>query len=601
MDVEYQSYDIDKKHMDATEAMGSNEGLVGKFKNKKFSLQYETCTCKGENTAGAKKILPIAQNTKPIIVYNSCNRTLLAACKRQLRKQPNFDSQMMGVGFGSLGNKNGVLDFHSFCDKIFKDEIQEHLDDFDYNLEEWMNHLEKKKQDEVLPYYNDISIIKEQDMTEYTMFCKREKQIIDGKLPKNRAISCPHNSKKFVCGPVIWALEDVFAKKFKGYCGGKNWDELEGLFEQYYKEGYVNTLQGDGSAFDSTQTHDLKYIDRLITNYLIKNNKIKHVDPSLYEAAMNAQLKHITLKYRTNGFMKTLGDVYVDGTVFSGDPDTTFGNTLRMALYIRYTMYLAGYKEEDFKLLCKGDDFVVFVRDIKNQSMLNHTFNRSNYILEKDDPHYHIKSAFYNVFHPSDTSFQEDRVGLGMVLKFLTVGDYEDIDFCSTNVIHLNKHTGLDKFKIIRRIDRMTPLNHWSTKALSFSNLELKQYYLDLAMSMKCWAVNLPYFSEYIKALEYHASKVDTSKCKPNKSKKVNKQRFETSGKGKTRGFVDLTHYSKYGRDFINGLELRQSKLTPEPNEVYDFLLKKYQLSLVDLYDFERQLKTTLWVDPYQA
>lgn len=559
-----------------------------------LKLEDVHCTCKGNNTQpSAKKILPTADNTKDIVVYNSCRRTLLAACKRQLRKQPRFDKNM------TIGEqpKNLKMSFKQFVEDRFERELKPLLDQFDYNTAEWMNHLTHKKQTEVLPYYEGANI-KKSWMTEYSMFCKREKQIIDGKMPKNRAISCPHNSKKFVGGPVVWALEDVFSKYVKGYCGGKNWEHMEDLFAQYYKEGYTYTLQGDGSAFDSTQTTQLKYIDRLIYNYLVEKHKIKHVSDELFLEAMTAVAKKFLLK--DNKF-KTVGSVWVDGTVFSGDPDTTFGNTLRMSLYIRYSMYLAGYSEDQFKLLCKGDDFVVFVTHIIREVPWDNFkgFNLSKYLIDKNDPYYAIKTCFYQVWHPSDTKYQEDEVGLGMVLKFLNIGGYEDIDFCSTNVIHINKHIN-DQFKIIRRVDRLTPLSHWCTKALQYSNAEMQQYYRDLAVSMKCWASDMPFFQEYIDALEHHANNiiVTTNKIVPSSKKRMY---FDTTGLGPLRGFLDLSHYDKYDRDFIHGYELRQSLKRPTRQETLDFFESKYNLNSLSLIDFGRQLKSTLWVDPYMS
>lgn len=602
MQKELDKFKLDPKHV---EEMRSGN-IPGKFLVDDFvDLKLETlkCTCKGTQQPAAKKILPTADNTKKIVVYNSCWRTLAAAARRQLREQPAFCNTMMK----GRRLKNNMMSYEEFCDYIFKKEIIPILEDFDYNLAEWMNHLTRQKQDEVLDYYLHYTQIDKtklngctyKDLITYSMFCKREKQIIDDGLPKNRAIACPKAAKKYACGPVIWGLETEFASKFKGYCGGKNWEELEHLFEQYYKEGFVHTLQGDGSAFDSTQTMNHKYIDKLITNYLVDKGHIKHVEPELYQKAMNAAVKVIELKLVTGSGIKRMGDLAVNGTVFSGDPDTTFGNTLRMAMYIRYTMYLAGYKEEEFRLVCKGDDFVVFTQYLlKTVPWENYSvFGKTKYQIPTTDIHYAIKTAFYQVWHPSDTTYQKEEKGLGMVLKFLKVGDYSDIDFCSTHVIHYNKGSGNDKFKIVRQVNRMSPLNHWCTKALSYSNFQMKQYYNDLALSMRSWCDGMPLYSDYITALEEHAKQIKVTK--PDKTPKVKPRlHFETKGGGKLRGFVDTSKYDKYGRDFVYQFEERQSKNRPSDNEVYDFLLERYNIGKLDISDFSKRLSTTLWVDP---
>ncbi len=187
---------------------------------------------------------------------------------------------------------------------------------------------------------------------------------------------------------------------------------------------------------------------------------------------------------------------------------------------------------------------------------------------------------------------------LGLVPKYIIIGEYEDITFCSTNVIHMNKHTGNDQFKIIRRVDRLTPLSHWCTKALQYSNAEMQQYYKDLALSMRCWASDMPFFQEYIDAMEHHAkSLVVTNKSKLPETKK--RMYFDTTNNGPLRGFLDLSHYDKYDRDFIHGYELRQSSLRPTKQETLDFFENKYNIKSLSLIDFGRQLKSTLWVDPY--
>ena len=271
MQNELDKFNIDLKHVQYMQDIGLND-----YKEfEKLQLLDVPCTCKGELQFAAKKILPTADNTHKIIVFNNCARTLKAAARRQMREQPLYCKNMMnGCDGTQLRTKRNMMTFEEFVNEVFEKEIIPILDKFDYNVNEWMNHLTAKKQEEVLPYHLGAPI-KPDWMTEYSTFCKREKQIQDSqdKMPKNRAIACPHNSKKYVCGPVIWALESFFAKSFKGYCGGKNWNELEDLFTQYYHEGFVHTLQGDGSAFDSTQTANLKHIDRLIANYLIKTNK----------------------------------------------------------------------------------------------------------------------------------------------------------------------------------------------------------------------------------------------------------------------------------------------------------------------------------------
>jgi len=75
----------------------------------------------------------------------------------------------------------------------------------------------------------------------------------------------------------------------------------------------------------------------------------------------------------------------LDGTTFSGHPTrTTFGNTVRVMLYIAYVAHRAGIKQiwkmKDFVFFVSGDDSI-----IKLKNNLVRAFSRSFralYIME---------------------------------------------------------------------------------------------------------------------------------------------------------------------------------------------------------------------------
>jgi len=512
------------------------------------------CTCRGENQPAAKKIIPTGSNTKPIVVYNNCARTLHAATMRQIRQVPGYE-------------KNKMLRFQKFCKRIFDNEILPILENFDYNLNEWYNHLSAKKQLEVDIYF-EFGVVIDTEIV-YCMFCKREKQIVDGTIPKNRAISAPGANLKFVLGPVVWALEEHF-KKLKGYCGGKNWGELEKLYASRYADGFHSTIQGDGSAFDSTQNHEMKYIDRLIYNWLSDNGKIHHVNPDTFKDMATKRFRTLVAKYFLDGKVYTLGKAKIDATVTSGNPDTTFGNTLRMSLICRFMMEEAGYDDSQFDLDCKGDDFAIFTTHINDR----------------------IKGVFDEYWVNSSLTTSNDvEHGLGIVLKFLVVGGYEDLDFCSTNVIH----TRDNKFKIVRQLNRMNPLSHWSTGALGYSDPEFKQYLLDQAQSLDCWASGMPFYSDYANTFRKMAERLQckpkmvNTGGKPRKIKPTNSKDGRLIGKGPKL-------YEQYGRDFAYGHEMRQSDFRPDNSDVYRFLGQRYNLTPNEIsVQAERVLKTHIY------
>jgi hypothetical protein len=65
---------------------------------------------------------------------------------------------------------------------------------------------------------------------------------------------------------------------------------------------------------------------------------------------------------RKRGHAKKIYTASVYGTVFSGHPTrTTFGNSMRVALYILFTTYAARIPSNHFAFFVGGDDVQVFV------------------------------------------------------------------------------------------------------------------------------------------------------------------------------------------------------------------------------------------------
>jgi hypothetical protein len=506
-------------------------------------LDEVECTCKGDNTLACKSILPVAENTPNVIVYNNCKRTLVASMKRQIRRTPEPD---MAV----------ATDIQKFMDRYFAQYIEPHLRDFDYSYSEWYNHLTAAKQDSI----DKVDTTNEQTLTKnmYGLFCKLEKQEVGG---KTRAIANISNESKFVMGPVVWALESVATKHFPGYCGNKNWEEMELYYKECYDRGFTNVIQGDGSAFDLSQHNTLKYIDRLIYNYLADNDKIHHVEPEIFKTVATAQVRPLKAGYVVNGRIETLGLAYVQGTVFSGSSDTTFANTIRMAVYNMYTMEKAGLiYDVDYQVKCKGDDFFVLTGRDMDWDAVYYKY----WIKAIEDPmKYHYKPF-----------------GIGQVLKFLVTGGYDSLDFCSTTVIPY-KIGNEQLFKIVRKPDRMAYLSHYSREALRMSNIELKQYYIDVAMSVESFGKGMPFYQDYADAYRYHASMIpgEPKTAKQGKPGKI----LPHDGHKHSHGIQLDNKYAAYGRDFQMALLEKTSSNRIPDNYVYDHLLSRYSLTKNDI------------------
>jgi hypothetical protein len=500
------------------------------------------CTCKGEECEALQQILPVGANTEKVICYNSCSRTLYAAFKRQLKRVPEPAEDV-------------IAEFQEFCEQYFLKYIEPHLRDFDYSYSQWFNCMPRHKQEAILkadPNYDGESVV-------FGLFCKREKQIFGG---KNRAIANISQEVKKIMGPVCWALEDLADKFFPGYCGKKSWSKLESYLNEAYAEGFTTALQGDGSGFDLSQHAVCKYIDYRIYNYLADNKLIHHVDPELFRKVATAETRKIEAKYNVGRSLKSFAKAKINGTVFSGSSDTTLMNTLRMALYNMFTLYKMGLQyEQDYKLLAKGDDFMVLTR----RTDVDYEANYYKYWCTKDQG----EKTNYKPY------------GIGQILKFLIIGDFSTIDFCSTTVIPYANGT---RFKMARKPERMSPLAHYSRAALHMNACELKQYLLDQAYAIDMCMPRMPFYRDYADAYRYWAETIEGDPVRFGAGRQRlfvehDGHRLISTNKGQ---LIDM--YYLYGADFIYQAEIRQSETVIPEADVYSHLLTKYGMTETDIH-----------------
>jgi hypothetical protein len=529
--------------------------ITGKygFKN---SLEEIPCTCKQEAVVAARKILPTADNTPEILVYNNCARSVFAAFIRQCRVTVFSDPV-------------ALKEFEVYLEKRWYPVFDDVVTILSYEWAGFYNHLPRRKQ--LLLDKIDWTDTKALSKYEYHIFCKREKQIIESwlKLPKNRAISAPNEEAKAVLGPVVWALEAIIGDLIPGYAHpDKNWNDYEKLLSEYWRDGFQFVIQGDGSAYDSTQCQKKKsLVEHVLYNKIVDRGKIHHVDPEIFREVATKAKRKLTADVITKEGKIHLASADVNGTVFSGSSDTTFGNTLRMALYQHFIMYKAGYTEDQYHIWAKGDDFAVFVKYVKDN----------------------LEATYYKYFSkptspPSKSMSKEELYsnythGLGMILKYLTIGDFETIDFCSTNVIKDG-----DKFKIVRQLNRMSPLCHYTVKGKDFTPTEMHYYLLAQADSIDSWGKDMPFFGDYAEAFRYHAHKIQPKHA----VSWDGDERVILKSKG---GRSADMRYCDLGYDFSYGYRMRQSDTKISNEAVYDFLMRKYNISKVEIDSHATKLK----------
>lgn len=508
----------------------------------KYSTIYDVpCICNTEKPV-AKAILPIKVNTPKVVVFNSCPRTLLAASFRQAKAMPASTPEMREK-------------FKIYCDKIFEKEIRPLLVDFKYSYNAWYNHLELSKQKELKDV--DYSRL---NKYQYTNFSKREIQEEGGKA---RNISAPNVEVKHVMGPVIWQLEHIFGNNFKGYCSNANYGDLATCYEDNYNLGRTATIQGDGSGYDLSQKHEDKYIDRLVYDYLADTNKITHVSNEEFRLIANMRYRDIKLQTIIDGKYRNLGKLTLDATVGSGSPDTTFGNTLRMSMYNRFVLEeIAGLTTDDYDIKVKGDDFVVMVNPMNTID---------------------IEKKYYEFFVAPD-EFDEEKddrkeIKSGHILKFLKIGGYEDIDFCSTAVIHRE-----GQFAVVRKIDRLVHLAHWSMKALSYSKPQLCYYYKAISKSISAWAHDYYFYRDYAKAMMFQH---DVLYNKLDSKQLLSYKAFEKLANRESKETLLVEEYYRpnnrenhiFGRDYCYAMQEKISEKKQFTDEaIKGFLLERYGL-----------------------
>lgn len=512
-------------------------------------IEEVPCTCAHPGRCNLRQILPTGVNDKPVLCYNSCLRTLFAASKRQLKRV--FPPE-----------KHELEKFTKWTKKIFETEISPLLDNFDYSYSEWYNHLPASKQ----KLMKEVHMMHKAgvpfpEIVAYTMFCKQEIQFEGG---KNRAICGISDAVQYVIGPVCWALEKI-ACKIKGYCGGASFEDLERNFHVYAKKyGFEYVLQGDGSGFDLSQHSELKEIDRLI--YTKVSDSVWHVPRELFLRYANTEYKQFSSKYYQDKKAKTMMKAIIKGTVFSGSSDTTLMNTIRQALYVRYTMERAGLEwDKDFIVKAKGDDFMVFTH-----------YNDLPY-----------EKYFYDVWSPKEKTPLEtkyDCYGLGIILKFLNVGHFDSIDFCSTVAIP----TEYQHWKLARMPHRMNPLAHFTRRGLNYNNAHLAQYYDDLATSLEQSCHGMLFYRNYIDAYRARATLLkDASMVKPKQGKI--KEQLPDDGHRK-RDTTQTAYDYKYGKEWFYKNQMQQSSNTATDDQVAAFLLNRYNMTRTDIENHRRFL-----------
>jgi hypothetical protein len=479
------------------------------------NINPDDLQCECNNNKDKKKILfeqILGKHDTDLtaMAWGKCRHTIFAAAKRQLKNAPQPDPKM-------------AKDFIEFSKSMIDKYVGPYLADFGYSYSDWYNHLPKKKQQNMdkvrialglqqgeLP--NPEEMLKLLSM-HYEGICKVEIQELDG---KPRMVCSIPDLIKYVMGPITWHLEEIFAKYFPGYCGGKNLTEMEDEINELIDQGFTKVVEGDGSAFDNTQDITLKEVERYIYNKL--TTKVYHVDQQLFKYVSNMKYKTMDIKNSENKHMRTLMTYHVLGTVFSGDCDTTFANTLRMSLYNHYTNHHAGMTlYQHYYLFSKGDDFSVLYRNtIKDEN---------------------IRKAYDQTFLPKNKEAHDNRVEkLGQICKFLDIGAPDSFKFCSLRSWYKD-HQG--HITLTRNPGKLFTLAKYSRKIKCMNPTQRYNYILDQAEALQQSYKGIDIFDEMTRIYTQAAQSINRLHQDKLVRKVSNKQ-----GDSRATIFTEIPEYS---------------------------------------------------------
>jgi len=304
-------------------------------------------------------------------------------------------------------------------------------------------------------------------------------------------------------GPVIYSLEQYF-KNFKGYCGGKTWNELGQIYDDWLAKGYTRFVQSDISGMDRSIKRRLMAMVEQIYDFVTP--KIHHVDIETWRKHAFVLKTNIFANYFENKTNQSLGSCTVYDKVFSGESSTTWKNTVINTIIMRFVVeVLLKLSPSEYGLTDKGDD--------------------SGVALPSSITEDEIRSAFYKCYYPAKYVKHPYapyylRHGTGLTLKYLSISDtITDGDFCSTHTFycHFCKH-----HRITRKIDRFINLTPWSDTAHNLTEKQRLAYLHNLYLSNLKWCDGLPIFSQLNDKLRTNVTTKYTLNGKPRKKLPLN-------------------------------------------------------------------------------
>jgi hypothetical protein len=413
--------DLDNNKLTIAKGYDWIMGIFSNFTDKKDFADFVNGHCNNNKIELAATGIVTPLYTSPIKYYHNCIITLLTAVKRQIAKMPEPEQ-------GFVSSVKGFFK-EQYVNKILKLN-QKH---FNVSFNAWYNHLSKAKQLEIDNLIKDnnlkdgINGAKRlfKECIKYTTFVKGELQL-EGEFSKTRNICNVSTWRKLAIGYIIWSIEMYSRKYVEYYASGKSF-EAKSLDRAKIIENYgtdVVCLSLDFSAFDSTQHISWKRaIDDALYTWAIKTLIVNKAQPKYFsfEDALNVATNHdakLQVGQYIDGKFKPICKIFQRGTVHSGDPDTTLGNTWRTLVMFHYLLEkVLKLNKVDYTIRSSGDDVDLYIRKSKYKEIeVKQMFNK-----------YFVNKNTFKIDANSKTIH-----GSGMMMKMVDVFTGAESESCST-------------------------------------------------------------------------------------------------------------------------------------------------------------------------
>jgi len=299
---------------------------------------------------------------------------------------------------------------------------------------------------------------------------KTETQEEDEKV---RQIGAPSADHKFVIGPVMKFLQEALST-LKYWGVGKSFRQKQMQYNVWKGLGFSGSFTLDISGLDQSHNPIVKYLWNKIVTWLVKSGLIHHVAPATFEkyAGKNTTIGKFSINGRKEGEVIELIAIELWEKMMSGQGYTTILNTLLMCSILSFIEYRS-------KLIMDGtvagDDASIVSGENRDK----------------------IIACFAEVF--SSKADMDNPRGLGLMLKYLRVGELVDATPCSTELFDCPR-CGIKMVRMLEKVIYNTP---YSMKAMNCSIKQRKNLMAAIAECGLAMGGRLPILDAYFKRLRF--------------------------------------------------------------------------------------------------